>query len=604
MSIHRRISWLIGSIILASSLLLVVLLISQQTMFAEPLASPVLVSTDPDKNAVGAGRDTAVTLTFDQPIKANSVNSQTFVVQAMQTGLINGAYGAAGNTVIFTPTAPFKPGEFVQVSVVTDMMNLLDAPLGEAAVFQFSAASNPASGVFTRTYAITTPFLDFPPGALIAMGDLDDDGDLDLFISYFGFFPYDGAHRVYLNYGRGVFIDSGQRLGNEQGRKPYLFDVDNDGDLDAVAYGSISEQNKIWFNDGTGKFQNIGETAGNSGQSFSVVGDLNGDAHLDGILHDLASNAYNVWLNDGAGNFADYNEAVGFTDSRNPTLGDLDLDGDLDLFIPGAVSSTVWLNDGAGRFSYDGLSYEAVTAAETGDLDGDGDLDLVLTNTEPDNPIPDEVWLNDGGFQGGALGQFTNTGQALGNDTTSSVTLADVDGDGDLDAFTTGSCCPGTAVNSLYINDGSGNFTEAAQFLGSLSVTPQFGDLDGDGDGDLVLGSLYYNSNDIEVWLNDYDIEGVTSIAGLSVSDDMTLLPGATASLTATVTAGDDVIYAWDLGDGSLAEGPDVTHTYNVVGSYTATVRAINPKSVVSGTVEITVVAPYQLYLPVVNQAP
>ena len=60
-----------------------------------------------------------------------------------------------------------------------------------------------------------------------------------------------------------------------------------------------------------------------------------------------------------------------------------------------------------------------------GDVDGDGDLDAFVANFSQGN----RVWLNDGS------GSFTDSGQSLGTWWSYSVSLGDVDGDGDLDAF-------------------------------------------------------------------------------------------------------------------------------------------------------------------------
>ena len=60
-----------------------------------------------------------------------------------------------------------------------------------------------------------------------------------------------------------------------------------------------------------------------------------------------------------------------------------------------------------------------------GDLDGDGDMDAFEANI---NSQPNKIWLNDG------TGMFTDSGQTLGSQSSYCVALGDLDGDGDLDA--------------------------------------------------------------------------------------------------------------------------------------------------------------------------
>ena len=127
-----------------------------------------------------------------------------------------------------------------------------------------------------------------------------------------------------------------------------------------------------------------------------------------------------------------------------------------------------------------------------GDLDGDGDLDAFTVNFEQVN----QVFLNNGsaGFtfnDQSSLTPFPVTGAST------SVALGDVDGDGDLDAFVgnTGE------ANRVWINNGAGNFSDSLQALGSEDTTGvALGDLDGDGDLDAVSSNL--NQGD-RVYLND-----------------------------------------------------------------------------------------------------
>jgi uncharacterized repeat protein (TIGR01451 family) len=90
-------------------------------------------------------------------------------------------------------------------------------------------------------------------------------------------------------------------------------------------------------------------------------------------------------------------------------------------------------------------------------------------------------------------------------------------------------------------------------------------------------------------------------IAGLEATNDSPTSLGNPTTLTATVTAGSNATYTWDLGDGEYGSGAVVSHVYPDVGVYTAVVTANNRVSALTATTTITVTQPpFHIYLPLV----
>jgi hypothetical protein len=85
-------------------------------------------------------------------------------------------------------------------------------------------------------------------------------------------------------------------------------------------------------------------------------------------------------------------------------------------------------------------------------------------------------------------------------------------------------------------------------------------------------------------------------ITGLSASNDSPTVLGSATTLSATITGGSNVTYAWNFGDGATGTGQVVTHIYPATGIYTAVVTATNPISTATATTTISVIA--------ANQAP
>jgi len=242
-------------------------------------------------------------------------------------------------------------------------------------------------------------------------------------------------------------------------------------------------------------FEDSSQSLGTSDSFGVTLGDVDGDGDLDAFVANYDSLPNKVWLNNGSGNFTDSGQSLGSSGSCSVALGDVDGDGDLDAFIANYSSpNKVWLNNGSGDFTDSGQSLTMgmtlSLGVALGDVDEDGDLDAFVTNFSSQ---PNRVWLNNGS------GNFTDSGQSLGSSDSFGVALGDVDGDGDLDAFVANDT---GQANKVWLNDGSGTFTDSGQSLESLcSYGVVLGDVDDDGDLDAFVANYFGQAN--KVWLND-----------------------------------------------------------------------------------------------------
>tara|TARA_R110002072_G_scaffold105744_1_gene231139 strand:- start:4905 stop:6392 length:1488 start_codon:yes stop_codon:yes gene_type:complete len=339
----------------------------------------------------------------------------------------------------------------------------------------------------------------------VAVGDIDGDGDLDLVTAEDTGASYGYRIRLYANDGRGIFSDlSATNLpnGGSVGGPPAtleLGDLDGDGDLDLVVAGGIAPSSfgyhELLLNDGSGVFSNVSaaQMPPDNQQSWDVAfGDIDADGDLDIVWANYMGNR--LYVNNGGGTFTDATATQLPTSSawtRGVALGDVDGDGDLDLLAANGGQNQLFLNDGAGTFTdataarmpTDG---ESTSAVALGDIDDDGDLDLILSNINAQN----RLYLNDGS---GAFTDVTAVRMPPGGNWTEDVAFADIDADGDLDAILASDLFPSPPVVQLYRNDGAGQFSDATAVAmppgGDRANALAVGDLDGDGDVDVVLGN-------------------------------------------------------------------------------------------------------------------
>ena len=218
------------------------------------------------------------------------------------------------------------------------------------------------------------------------------------------------------------------------------------------------------------------------------AGDLNGDGHVDLVL--VKGRHWPlldfVLLGDGQGGFADPIPVSAQADrSYSGVLLDLDLDGDLDMVVSNddPDPKVIHLNDGTGRFTLGSTfgrpewSTRHVTVA---DLNRDSVPDVVLANRYGDETGPSFICFGDG--TGGFGAPCTEV--APGSATT--ITAADMDGDGDPDLVVPHR---DGGQSFVYLNDGLGGFDERLPF-GPEDATirsAKAGDFNGDGRMDLAV---------------------------------------------------------------------------------------------------------------------
>jgi enediyne biosynthesis protein E4 len=325
-------------------------------------------------------------------------------------------------------------------------------------------------------------------GMGVAVGDYDSDGDLDLYLTNFG------SNVLYRNNGDGTFTDVTAQAGVDDPRwstGAAFLDYDHDGDLDLFVV------NYLAF------------TVRGNKKCYNVAGER--DYCSPSIEEPLPSR---LFRNEGNGRFVDVTEEAGIGSPFGAGLGvacaDFNSDGRIDIYVANdGYPNQLWVNKGDGTFKEVGLiSGSAVNAdgkASAGmgvtvnDFDNDGDEDLFVTNLINET---NTLYLNDGNaFFHDATIQYGLARASLPY-TGFGTEFFDYDNDGRLDLFVAngavtilqslrGTEYPFRQINQLFRNEGK--FRELTKEAGpalelsEVSRGAAFGDIDNDGDVDIVV---------------------------------------------------------------------------------------------------------------------
>ncbi len=240
-------------------------------------------------------------------------------------------------------------------------------------------------------------------------GDIDNDGDLDLYFCHGGSSRWGCAvNRIYVNDGDGFYTDETDLrhpAGNVCEPMDAIFgDIDGDFDLDIRTSSTSSNQSKLYENDGAGVFSDISAGVPNDDNCYSYdFGDIDGDGLLDLLGANGGPGVTEILLhNNGDGTFSNWTGNINpnpSADDNDSKFFDYDNDGDLDLIIAAlfGAAERIYNNDGAGVFTeVTGLisgNGDASLDIGVGDLTGDGRLDIVTAQGESGN-FQNRIYIN------------------------------------------------------------------------------------------------------------------------------------------------------------------------------------------------------------------
>ena len=294
----------------------------------------------------------------------------------------------------------------------------------------------------------------------IASGDIDDDGDVDLYVVGGNTVP----NALYLNNGNGTFVDVAEEYGVDLlhwGSGPAFGDIDGDGDLDLFVSAMEFEPVRMFANDREAEtFVEITEDAGIVVSSETTVSATMADYDRDGWIdiflshwgekREFVPETETVWRNEGDGLFRNVSKEIGVSGNLlvyrteytfTANLFDVNNDSETDLLMVADFGTTQLLLNNKG-VNFFGATDRAVIKDQNGmgtavgDFDNDGDFDWFVTSIYNAN-IGGEFFGNrlyqNNGF--GIFSDITNDAHVASGGWGWAACTKDFDQDGFLDIF-------------------------------------------------------------------------------------------------------------------------------------------------------------------------
>ncbi len=476
-----------------------------------------------------------------------------------------------------------KPA-FVDIDNDGDLDAFVGNSLGKIDFYRNTGSAITASFIPADGSSVINPFdgVDVGRNAAIAFVDVDGDGDQDAFIG-----DNNGTINFYQNTGTvsapvfspadgNTIINPMAAVDVGQFAAPVFADIDNDGDQD-VFVGSLS--GTVFFYQNTGTSLSPVFTPADGNTIVNPLGGFTPDVLSSPTLIDIDSDGdLDVFIGDNSGTIKLYQNqgsisAPNFVAADNvsvinpfngldlvynatPVFTDIDNDGDADVFIgPSGGPVRFFRNSGtasAAEFDFDEVPLATANVINSAmptfaDIDGDGDLDAFIG--QYDSPAGITFYQNNGtssvpDFVAADGVSVINPLASYSEANSSFVAFADIDSDGDLDAFI-GQY--GGTVKFLS-NQGTAtlpNFVEAdgstiVNPLLSVAVNgyaaPAFVDIDNDGDLDAFVGSLdgsvkYYQNQGSASTPDFVAADGVSVINPLMITGSVSRATPAFADL-------------------------------------------------------------------------